>query len=48
MWGVEQQTAFEKLVDLLTNTPVLSLPDFERPFEVTCDASVIGVGATLS
>lgn len=33
--------------ELLTAYPVLSFPDFTRPFEMHCDASTSGLGAVL-
>ena len=32
----------------LTSAPVLALPDFERPFDVTTDASIVAVGGELA
>jgi hypothetical protein len=42
-----QQQAFEALKKDLISTPVLSLPDFSKPFIVEVDASDKGVGAVL-
>lgn len=38
---------FEKLKLVLVSSPVLSSPDFAKPFFVQCDASNVGVGAIL-
>ena len=32
---------------LLTTTPVLAQPNIERPFDIYCDASRIGIGCVL-
>ena len=32
----------------LTSAPVLVLPSFKEPFDLTCDASVVAVGEKLS
>ena len=37
-WGTEQDAVFAKLRKLLCNPPILTLPDFERPFVIDTDA----------
>jgi hypothetical protein len=37
MWGEEQESAFSLLKSKLISTPLLSLPDFNRVFEIECD-----------
>ena len=39
VWGHAQDLAFEELKRLLTFAPLLALPDFNKQFEVECDAS---------
>lgn len=39
------QYAFDSLKALLTDSPVLSAPDFTKPFKLEVDASSVGVGA---
>ena len=46
-WGPEQQEAQEKLIDLITNAPILVKPDVTRQFELEVDASQIATGAIL-
>ena len=47
-WTAECERAFQQLRNLLTSTPVLAHPDFNRPFILDTDASDTGVGAVLS
>ena len=47
LWENKQQD-FEVLKKKLSNNPVLKLPDFSQPFEVTVDASETGIGAFFS
>lgn len=43
----EALKSFEELKLRLVSSPVLSSPDFNRPFFVQCDASNVGIGAVL-
>ncbi len=47
IWGAEQQSAFDALKAILLSPPVLSYPDFKKPFVLHCDASVQGLGCAL-
>ena len=46
-WGIAQEEAFTILKDKLTHAPLLQLPDFNKTFELECDASGIGLGGVL-
>ncbi|XP_023642103.1 uncharacterized protein LOC111831583 [Capsella rubella] len=47
-WGDAQERAFQELKQRLTEAPLLVLPDFNKTFEVECDASNVGIGAVLT
>jgi hypothetical protein len=46
-WGTRQENAFNMLKDKLTHAPLLQLLDFNKTFELECDASGIGLGCVL-
>jgi hypothetical protein len=46
-WGTRQENAFNMLKDKLTYAPLLQLPNFNKTFELECDASGIGLGGVL-
>jgi hypothetical protein len=46
-WGEQQETAFANLRQALLAAPVVSTPDFTRPFHISTDASQYGVGGVL-
>jgi hypothetical protein len=43
-WGTTQENAFTMLKAKLTHAPLLQLSDFNKTFELECDASGIGLG----
>lgn len=47
MWGDEQEEAFTFIKQKLTESPILSCPDFDKPFKLQTDASNDGLGAVL-
>jgi hypothetical protein len=47
IWSLECEKAFKFLKKSLTTAPVLVQPDIEKPFDVYCDASGIGLGCVL-
>ena len=47
VWGPACEEAFQSLKTFLTTAPVLAQPDIERPFDVYCDASKMGLGCVL-
>ncbi|XP_078433680.1 uncharacterized protein LOC144704972 [Wolffia australiana] len=47
-WTSDADQAFKLLKKLMTEAPVLKLPDFNKVFEVACDASGVGIGGVFS
>ncbi|KAK4412519.1 Retrovirus-related Pol polyprotein from transposon.6 [Sesamum alatum] len=47
-WSSAALAAFQELKAAMSTLPVLTLPDFSQPFDVTTDASLVVVGAVLS
>ena len=47
-WTTEAEINFHMSKKNITEQPILRLPDFGKPFQVTCDASGVVIGAVLS
>ena len=46
-WEEPQQQAFDRIIEKLSNPPVLAYADYRKPFKLHTDASVSGLGAVL-
>jgi hypothetical protein len=46
-WTPRREASFQELKKMLATTPVLTMPDVERPFSIYCDASRQGLGCVL-
>jgi hypothetical protein len=47
IWTSVHDKAFQTLKQALMSTPILALPNFDKPFMIETDASDSGVGAVL-
>lgn len=48
VWTSECENSFQKIKQLLTSAPILTRPDFSKPFSLQTDASAHGIGAVLT
>jgi len=48
VWTLECETAFATLKNRLSSAPILTFPDFSKPFLLDTDASQEGIGTVLS
>jgi len=46
-WTSDHQKAFDTIKQSLIDSPVLALPDYDRPFHIVCDASDFAIGCAL-
>lgn len=46
-WGGRQQKSFETLKEKIKTTPVLALPDLQRPFEIKTDTNTYAMGVVV-
>ena len=47
VWNEHASAAFYELKHAMSNTPVLALPDFSKPFILETDASTQAIGAVI-
>jgi hypothetical protein len=47
IWTPDHESAFMALKSTLCSSPILALPNFDRPFTIETDASESGVGVVI-
>ena len=48
IWNASYQTLFEAVLSKISNPRTLAVPNYDKPFEIECDASGLGYGAILT
>ncbi|CAA6666526.1 unnamed protein product [Spirodela intermedia] len=48
LWTEVVEQAFDRVKALITQAPILRLPDFGKVFKVACDTSGVGIGGVFS
>jgi hypothetical protein len=46
-WTEESQKAFDRMKEVMSTCPLLSLPDFNQSFVLECDVSGKGIGVLM-
>ena len=46
-WHEGAEKAFQRMKEVISNCPILALPDFSKPFVLESDASGEGLGVVL-
>ena len=46
-WSTEAEEAFQKLKEVMTSPPVLTLPDYSKEFVIETNVCNTGIGAVL-
>ena len=46
-WHEGDEKYFQRMKEVISNFPILALPDFSKAFVLECDASREGIGAVL-
>lgn len=47
-WNESSEVAFVNIKELLITSPILTTPDFKRPFDIHCDASDVAIAGVLT
>lgn len=47
-WNEDAEKAFNQIKQAMVSAPILTAPDFSKPFFIQCDASNVGLGSVLT